>query len=305
MPPYVPRPSIGGSDVGAILGISKFKTGVQVWDRIKGLAPAETERQPWQERGVVLEPIIADRYEQATTRVLGVPTDTYWHPGYAMLHANPDRIIFHDGPNGILEIKCLGTWTFRETQERGVSPEYYAQLQHYLFVTGLEWGSFAIFNADQWKLLSVDVGRDDAWLAEAVPKLLDWWQTYVEAGVRPPLTLTDQPLWPAARVGAEAVDWTGRADFNQAVADLKAAREQAKLAEHLRTLAENRVKTLMGEEQVCLSAHGKVSWKEQARRTFNAKRFLEAHPEIDPEPYYETTVSRTFRPTFTGEESRE
>ena len=38
-----------------------------------------------------------------------------------------------------------------------------------------------------------------------------------------------------------------------------------------------------------------VSWKSQIRKTFDAKAFSAAHPEIDIQPYYKVSTARPFK----------
>lgn len=299
MPDYVPRPSIGGSDVSAILGISRYKTGSQVWDRIQGYHRSQDD-SPILERGRKMEPIIADIYHQQTGNPI-CESETFFHPQHPFLHGTPDRLIYRGVRNapddGILEIKCLGKWTFEQTKNEGLSPEYYAQIQHYLFVTGMTWAEAAIFNADAWELYIIPIDRDEEHLAQVVPRLLEWWETYVETGTRPPSTTIEDHYVPA-RVGAEAEDWRDNNEWNEAVSTLRTATDAYKLAKHRKELAANVVKTMMGDVQVALSAVGKINWKEYTSRRLDEEALLASHPEVDLNQFKLARVSRRFSPSF-------
>lgn len=315
---YVHAKSIGGSDVAGILGVSQYKTPAQIWDRINGTAEPQEERAVTI-RGRLLERRIRDLYQFVTGRHVE-PGDRWFHPEYPFLHYTPDGIIqeYADRSSfGVLEIKALGTWTFKQTVNLGVDPEYLAQLQHGMFVGQKSWGSFALFNSDfawilflpeeMWgesyirevidgALLWFDVTPSDHWATVAVPALVAWWHEYVETGIRPPMTYLDQPTFVPARVGGEAQDWRDNAEFNRAIEALKVARENFDIAEHAKTLAENTIKQMMGEHEVVVGRGCKVTWKEGTRKNFNHKRLLQDHPEFDS--YYETSTTRTFRPSF-------
>jgi hypothetical protein len=60
---------------------------------------------------------------------------------------------------------------------------------------------------------------------------------------------------------------------------------------------ENRIKAHLGE---CARGEGekyKVSWKTQSRSTFDSKKFIADHPEVDVSKYFKTSNSRPFRVT--------
>jgi putative phage-type endonuclease len=306
MPTYTDLRSIGGSDVAAILGLSRYKTGAQVYDRIMGLSDNDDRSDaPQLRRGSTLEPIIAEEYINLTGARLEEWEDPVTHPQHTFLHARPDRVFAGvanqpfgiPGELGILEIKCLGKWTFEQTERDGVHPEYHAQLQHYMFVTGAQWGAFAIFNADKWDFIdpwSMIVTPDPAWQEENVPKILRWWEQYIETGTRPPMTQDDRPAYTPAQVGTEE-DWADNREWNEACAALKAAEDQAKLAEHAKKLAQERVKAMMGDVEVVRGVHGKVTFKEQTRTTFDKRSFVRDNPNIDISDWERTSTSRTFR----------
>jgi putative phage-type endonuclease len=310
---YRDLPSLGGSDVGAILGVSRYKTAAQVWDRIMGMRSEESPdslRDARLERGTIMEPVAADLYARRTGARLHDPQgEVVVHPELDFLHARLDReiIVCPDTfpgdliGRGALEIKVLGKWTYEQTRRDGVHPEYYAQLQHQIFVRGLEWGAFAIFNADAWDFvdpLSLVVRRDEDHLANTVPRLKEWWQRHVVEGVRPPATSLDQPSFPPAVVGGEVQNWSDDEAWNQACLALKHAEDHFKLAEHAKKLAQDRVKALMGEHEVVEGAVGRVNWKESQRRNFKKDDYQRDNPNIDLTPWMETVTVRTFKPTW-------
>jgi predicted phage-related endonuclease len=60
---------------------------------------------------------------------------------------------------------------------------------------------------------------------------------------------------------------------------------------------ENRIKAHLGE---CARGEGekyKVSWKTQYRSTFDHKKFVADHPEMDVSAYYKKSASRPFKVT--------
>lgn len=298
---YQPSYSIGGTDAGAILGVNKYKSAVDVWRRLSDPAFVDQPDNDTLELGRYMEPFIASKYAAVTRRELQL-SEKLNHDKHPFLHANPDRVIVGglrvamDGP-GILEIKLLGQWTFKQTKEQGIDPSYYAQIQHYLFVTGLKWGSFACYNTEQKELYWFDVERDEEFIARMVDSCVVFWNEYVLTGICPPPKEAVYNF-PRAAVGAEAVVHN-EPEWVNAVRQLKTARDTYKLAEHSKKLAEQTVKDLMGEtEKVIIPELGKISWAESVRRSYDIDTLKREHPEIDFSRYETQTVSRTFLPTL-------
>lgn len=57
----------------------------------------------------------------------------------------------------------------------------------------------------------------------------------------------------------------------------------------------NRIKAHLGECERGEGEKYKVSWKSQARSTFDHKKFVKDHPEMDVSKYFKTTNTRPFK----------
>lgn len=304
MPEYYHARSIGGTDAGAIIGKNSYKTPQQVWDRIQGLVPDDDGNGNMAlVRGKVLEPYVLQRYPEQTRRRVE-PCELLNHSEHPFLHARPDGVITGglrvamDGP-GILEIKVPGSFNFREWKLNGIDESYYAQIQHYMYVTGFKWGAFAVLNPDTFELWEFDVERDEPFLAHMVDACVRFWNEYVETGIRPPsAAAVVEQVWPKANIGGEAVTM----DTPEAVRVLERLQEAtAKFneAKHGKELAENDVKALMGETPVIVvPGIGKVSWKESSRMSFDKDTLMKDHPDIDMTKYEKYVATRVFRPSF-------
>jgi putative phage-type endonuclease len=127
---------IGGSEVGAIAGESKYESAYSLWAKKLGLIPtnnSDNEAMYW---GRSLEPNIINRFE-ADHPELKIYRDvgTWVNNQHDFMLANPDGIYEKmDGSLGVLEIK---TARFGDDWANGV-PRYYAtQVQWYLATLGL------------------------------------------------------------------------------------------------------------------------------------------------------------------------
>lgn len=142
---------LGGSDVLACAGLSKWKSPFALYLEKRGelLDDHENEAMYW---GKVLEEPVAQKFAQETGYKIRRCNKILQHPTHTFALANLDREIIgvkeEDGP-GILEIKTTGEW-MRDNWEGDELP--YApqlQLQHYFLVTGYRWGYIAILIGGQ------------------------------------------------------------------------------------------------------------------------------------------------------------
>lgn len=207
---------ITGSRVAAVLGISPYQTrdGVlrEMVRQFHG-APDEFNGNiatQWGERN---EPEAIARYEQMTGLLVHGSQEIVIHPEHDWLAVTPDGLV---GDDGLLEVKCPYAAVYTHVSER---PDYAAQLQLQLAVTGREWADFFVWRPDG---VSVEqVARDPAWLDLVLPALREFMAEYhavVDDPERAAEHLTD-------RVGERSDDEWVRAAmaFLDADAELRAA----------------------------------------------------------------------------------
>lgn len=294
------RKGIGGSDSPVILGVSPFKNPLELWKEKMGLAVDDSAETPAIKRGRVLEPVAADQYAETTGRKLMRKTAILNHPEHPWMLGNIDRHIVSTngkGP-GVLEIKCPGLQVFAKCKREGLPDYYQVQLQHYLSVTGWQWGAFCVFNAERWELLHFDVERDNDLIGMIIDRGERFWK-HVRFK-RPPEVEPAQEL-DLPKVGGELVTietpaWAAAAD------ELAQARELRQEAEELEALAKHRIQKIMDAHgaTVAEGAGLRVYWKPQGgRKTFDKKKLAKEHPEIDLAAYEKVgRPSRPFKPFF-------
>ncbi len=170
------RTMIGGSDAAAVYS---FGYGCQrrLVMQKRGVTPDyEPEETLAMERGREMEDIIARKYAAETGRRVE-QVGTRRHPQYPFLGVHMDRVVWRDDrPDpGYLEIKCLAREMFHRTRKEGLIDDYLLQEQHGLMVTDFQWGSFAVFWPDGWRLLWWDVDRDHDLIEDYRPAAIAVW----------------------------------------------------------------------------------------------------------------------------------
>lgn len=131
------KSGIGGSEVAAICGFSKWTSPYTLWCQKTGKISGDIPLNDAMEWGTRLEPVIIDKFsdnhpELTVHRDVG----TWNHPDRPFQITNPDGIFeTEDGELGILEIK---TAMYEDDWRDGVPRYYETQVQWYMQTFGLK-----------------------------------------------------------------------------------------------------------------------------------------------------------------------
>lgn len=125
------RQGIGGSDVAAILGMSPYKTALDIYYEKIGETPIIDEPDLTSSLGQLMEPVISARYEQRMGRKVGRSLFMK-HPQHNFMLANLDGI---DSEDDLTEFKfafSYAGWGADGTNE--IKERHLPQVHHYLAV---------------------------------------------------------------------------------------------------------------------------------------------------------------------------
>lgn len=299
---------VGGSDVAALLGLSPFKTPLQLYMEKKGLAKTEETRA--MRLGNEWEPIIAREYAlEAGVEI--VKGGFHRHPDYPFLFAHLDYQHTDGTP---VECKRVGISMQKAWGEPGTNqiPDYYnVQVQVQMACVGAQEAIIAAMFSSRDDLRIYRVGYSQEIFAAIVRASEDFWKNHVEAGMPPPETdptiMRDYiaAIYPSSEPKKMLCDESLDAlilELGRKTNDLRAAEDQ------LEDVA-NQIKLRMAEHEMVEGKYGKIYWKSGKPRTqTNWKGVASA---CNPPGYlidkHTTTqdASRTFRPYLKGEEASE
>ncbi|MEF9602656.1 YqaJ viral recombinase family protein [Paracoccus sp. PXZ] len=303
------RAGIGGSDIAAILGLSKYKTAYDVWLDKRGEAPAEDDSdKPWLYWGSVLEDVVAREYGQRTGSKVQRVNAQLIHPEHDFAVANIDRAVVNPDIAGrvwwkdgrlttdrILECKTANGFAANLWGEPGsdqVPESYLCQCQWYLGITGARYADVAVL-----------IGGSDyrTYTVEAMPDLFSDMMSEAEAfwklvqdGVAPdPQTLADaQARWPQHVAGKTAV---ASISTVRAIEELDAIKQQAKaLAEREEALKLQIMAEAQDAEILTDMGTPIATLKTQSATRIDAKALRADHPGI-ADLYSKTSSSRVLR----------
>ena len=133
---------IGGSDIGAILGVNKYKSIIDVYiDKTEGSKFEGNEATFW---GHMHEATIMKVFAQKHKEF------TVYQASYSIVDnffiANLDGVLKdrNTGDCGVLEIKTTNAFNYKDWEGDVVPQYYYAQVQHYLMLTGYKFAYIAV-----------------------------------------------------------------------------------------------------------------------------------------------------------------
>jgi putative phage-type endonuclease len=305
------RSGIGGSDIAAILGLSPWKTAVDVWLDKTGRSTDDTigdaEAVRW---GTLLEDVVAREYSERTDRSIQRVSRVLRHPAHEWAIGNIDRAVVSPGSRvrvaddggtllgaqGLLEVKTAsaykaGEWG-RDGDDDAVPVHYQAQVMWYLGITGQPWCDVAALIGGQ-RMIVRRIERDDETIAAMLERADDFWHRHV---------LTHQPPEPAKAKDVERLFPTDNGEAVEADEELLAAYNAAREAKSRIAQAEaefeaatERIKLALGE-RCALTINGKplVTWKSSkpTRRT-DWKALVYHHWPVPPSDLVEQFTTET------------
>ena len=162
------RQGIGSSDAAAIMGVSPWKTPLQVWED-KVLGTSEQLENSAMTRGKELEEPARQLFEKMMDVV--VFPQNIVNPQTSWLRASLDGL----DPDGkvMVEIKCPNKEDHLAAVGKRIPEKYYPQCQHQLAVTGLD--GMYYFSFDGSKGIVVEVARNQKYIDEMLQKEKDFW----------------------------------------------------------------------------------------------------------------------------------
>lgn len=174
---------IGGSDAAAILGLSRWKTPLQVWAEKTGqITPEDISGKLNVKLGIRLEDAVADLFCEATGFKVRRVNETLFSDEHEFLAANIDRRVV--GDDSILECKTTSAFNAKAWEGEEIPQEYIIQCLHYLAVTGMSKAYIAVLIGNQdfkWKIIE----RDEKTISAIIDQEVKFWNEFIVPVVMP------------------------------------------------------------------------------------------------------------------------
>ena len=285
----VRRGGIGSSDAASAIGLSPYKSPLELWLEKTGQAGAflkndvedDTAATYW---GTLLEPIVAAHYTKRTGHRVRRVNAVLQHPEptCSWMLANIDREVIGAKEVQILECKTAGLQGARLWKD-GV-PEYVQlQVMHQLAVTGKQAADVAVLIGGQ-QLEIHRIERDEGMICNLIELERAFWKK-VEQGVPPAADgseSSDQALrclYPSDT--GHTVDFRDDVTLSKAFADLTHTRQVLNDFGKLEARLKQQIQQAMGEASRAQFETGEVTWKRSKEGTsLDVARLLTEQPEL-------------------------
>ena len=290
---------IGGSEAGSVIGLNPYKGAYTLWAEKTGKIP-EFEGNLTTEVGNYLEEFVAQLFTRETGKNVRRKNRILVNDKYPFAFADVDRMVV--GEKALLEIKTTNSFpVIKKIRNQEYPEQWYAQMTHYLAVSGLEKAYLAVLiECRDFKIFELD--RDEAEISALMGEEEKFW-SMVQTNTPPPadgLKSTSDTL--SALYPESNTDNVNLYSYQTELARYMELSEQIKSLEAAKDEAANKVKAFLGEAGNGESDRYKVSWTSSERRSFDTKRFAKENPDIDMDSYYKTSTYRTFKVTEKKEE---
>lgn len=285
---------LGGSDIAAVLGLSPFKTALELWFELVGRTTNEDRDLLHLRFGQHAESFIAKEYERRTALHTHLHPQTIFHPQHDYIYGHIDRFVT-DGidrdfswkpgvqSTRILECKTASVFNRSEWGEDGsseVPAAYLLQCIWYMAITGGEEADLAaLIGNNDFRVYTIK--RDLELEGLVMEQAKKFWLDHVLAKSPPPAASTSdaQLLYPRESVGSQ-LEATP-----ELLQTLKEFTEKSAQAKSITTDCERlkaEILCYMGGAEK-LTRHGKTiaTWRcAKASQRLDSRALAEAHPEI-------------------------
>jgi len=304
---------LGGSDIGAILGFSKYRTALDVWLEKTGRIVNKVDNLPVR-FGSFAESFVASEYATQTGYDLVHSEEGVSHPTYPFMVGHIDRFVFNsslgspvdsedlfnsDGScaaTHLLECKTASPFNQSDWGDLGtdeVPMSYLVQCLWYLAITNLERCDVAVlFGNSDFRIY--EVYRDKELEDLIISKAAAFWNDYVQADTPPPAQCeTDYQILFKKEVSGKAIE------ADPAICELTTKLQLLNSEIKSKELEISQIKqSIMGQmgEAELLTYQGQVlaTWKspKQSYR-LDSKRLEIEHPELIPQ--YQVPIQNSRR----------
>lgn len=285
------RKGIGGSDVGAIAGISKYKSPYAVYlDKIGELPDrGESEQAHF---GNILEEIVAKEFTRVTGKKVRRKNIMLKHPEHEFMLANIDRAIV--GERAFLECKTTSAYNSSLWEDDNIPETYMLQIQHYMAVLDYDYCYIACLIGGQ-KFVWKRIERDNDLVAAIITIEQNFWENNVLKRVPPLFTggEADKKILSVLYPEGQGKEVPLPSSSLEIIETLNKLKEEKKILEAEIDNCENALKNMLQEAEIGTIQDKVITWKNVVTHRVDSKRLKEKYPEIYNECLNETS-SRKF-----------
>ncbi len=270
------RSGIGGSDAGALLGLSPWASPLSVYCDKKRLTPEKDDTEAMRQ-GRDLEQYVAERFAEVAGKSVKRCNYILQHPEYPWMLANVDRMVV--GEDAGLECKTTSALTRTDYDDGDIPSHYYAQCMHYMAVTGLKrWYLAVLVLGKSFHVFEVE--RDEDEINELIAAEQTFWIEHVEKGVMPAPDGSENDGKIVERLHAGKDATAVLFGYDGDIAEMLELKKQKKELEKRIDTLEQSIKVALNGADHGESDRYRVSWPEYKRVSIDSKALKAERPDI-------------------------
>lgn len=285
--------SIGGSEIAAAVGLSRWSSPFKLWAEKTEQIKREDKPNQYMYWGTVLEEVIRAEFSKQSGYKFITTSAIFASNAYPYLTANLDGYVdLGNGNFAVLECKTCNVFAAEDWADGGCPIEYYMQCQHYLCVTGLKSAFLAVLiGGNDFRIVKID--RDEGAIALIISKGAEFMQ-HIKQLTPPPISATDNDiiaqLYPLSDKSKPPIELP--ASFETVLSDYFWAKSSLDTLKQTKEAAEAKIKEYLKENENAILGNYKITWKNSTRNTFSAEK---AKALLTEEQIAACTVSSTSR----------
>ena len=259
------RKYIGGSDIAAVMGMSRWKTPLKLWlEKTGECEPVDLSKVEAVQLGSELEEFVAQKFSKETGKQVRKQSKMYVHKDYPFMIAHVDRLI--TGTDEILECKTCGSHKKDEWEDESIPQEYVLQVIWYLGITGKKKAYIAVLIGGQsfkYKMIEFDKELFET----MVDMAKDFWNC-VQTKTPPALTPDDNTLLSEifAKPNEEIIE---NQDIEEKVTKLQQVKDDISTLETEQKMLEAEIKNVIGDHFGVVTNKFKVTWPKYEKTSVN------------------------------------
>lgn len=265
---------IGGSDIAAIMGQSRWKTPYRLWAEKTGKIESTIKNNEAVEMGTRLEQFVADLFSEKTNKSVRKAPKMYVHPKYPFLVAHVDRLV--TSTDELLECKTCSAYKLEEWENK-IPKEYVLQVIWYLGITGRKKGWIACLIGGQ-KFDYKPIDFDEELFNMMVEKAVKFWEM-VQKQI-PPLILPEDDEVLGEIYSEHTDDMIKVQEMDERIAYLQEIKMHIEEMQKEKREIETELKTMIADKAGLITDTYKVSWKSQIQRRIDTDTFKTDNPDL-------------------------
>ena len=284
---------IGGSDMAAILGLSKYRTPVDVWLEKTGQATPQPSTLPMR-FGQYTEEFIAKEYAKLTNQTTAIYEKPFIDPKHHFLAGHIDRFVLGTGEplfnsdqklntRKLLECKTANPFLQQEWGYAGtdaVPMPYLVQCLWYLMLTGCHSADLAVlFGNSDFRIYTIIRNPDIELMMRN--KACHFWNNYVLEKIAPPAQSVEDCRTLFTRSSPNKIVQADKATL-ELVEELKTVHcELEKYTDRLSSIKQAIMNTMQDAEELRANEQVLATWKTpKPIKRLDTKAMLQTYPEL-------------------------